>query len=111
MAWVRMQVQPLHSLERDVAVSRRPPSWPWWYTVSWPSVPTAAADTSGLPATTHASLWAVDQRARPSTPQRPALLSPLGTLHSRPSQARLTSVALSQPGTLRVVTPGCRGRT
>jgi hypothetical protein len=32
------------------------PSGPWLYTVSWPSVPSAAPDTSGLPAMTQASL-------------------------------------------------------
>ena len=33
-----------------------PPSGPWLYTVSWPSVPSAAPDTSGLPTMTQASL-------------------------------------------------------
>lgn len=33
-----------------------PPSGPWLYTVSCPSVPSAAPDTSGLPAMTQASL-------------------------------------------------------
>ena len=47
---------PLCMAARFLPDGRAPPCSPWQYTDSCPSVPMAAPDTKGLPATTQASL-------------------------------------------------------
>lgn len=48
------------------------PSSPWQYTVSWPSVPMAAPDTSGRPAAQQASLQRQREQSIMSPEVRPA---------------------------------------